>query len=126
MRYLEHRYLVYCQLYSKLTGLLSSYQSSPCLSSTAGGSSIAYCGTSDDLKLLRVPVAESVGRAGTHRSMRLRQPSQKAWPHVTRMRGTTPSLCRTASQSQSVPAAGGSRDSKTQLDLGLARMAPMH
>ena len=75
-----------------------SYQSWRCWSSTAGDSSIDFCWTSDGLKLLRVPVAESVGRAGAHRSMRLRQPSQKAWPH-TRMRGTTPSLRRTASQS---------------------------
>jgi hypothetical protein len=43
--------------------------------------------------------------------MQLRQPSQKAWPH-TRMRGTTPSLRHTASQSQNAPA-GGSYDSKT-------------
>ena len=58
---------------------------------------------------------------GAHRSMRLRQPSQKAWPH-TRMRGTTPSLRRTASHSQSVPAAGGQEGRAIQkhLDLVLA------
>jgi hypothetical protein len=77
--------------------------------------------TSDGLKLRRLAVAENVG--GAHRSMRLRQPSQKAWPHVTSMRGTTPSLRRTTNQSQSVPAAGGPRDPKTpalDLDLMLA------
>jgi hypothetical protein len=64
------------------------------LSSTAGDSSIAFSDeTSDGLELRRLTVAENVGR--THRSMRLRQPSQKAWPHVTSMRGTTPSLRRT-------------------------------
>ena len=68
---------------------------------------IAYSHTCH-LRGLRLAVAKNVG--GAHRSIRLRQPSQKAWPH-TRMRGTTPSLRRTASQS--VPTAGGSHDSKT-------------
>ena len=48
--------------------------------------------------------------------MRLRQPSQKAWPHGSR-RGTTPSLRRTASQS--VPAAGGQEDRAIQKHLDL-------
>ena len=55
--------------------------------------------------------------------MRLRQPSQKAWPHVTSMRGTTASLRRTTSQS--VRPQEGCASQKNN-DLDLARIAPRH
>jgi hypothetical protein len=51
--------------------------------------------------------------------MQLRQPSQKAWPHVTSMRGTTPSLRRTASQRDRASRPQEGRAIQKHLDLDL-------